>query len=47
MDRLGDLTLIAHKDAYMWWTDKDNILIGRHGGLHPDEMLVPFLAVKL
>lgn len=47
LDRIGDLIAIAHKDAYFWWADKDNPLSGRHGGLHPDEMLVPFLAARL
>ncbi len=46
-DRLGDYLLVALDDAYLWWTNKDNILIGRHGGLHPEEMLVPFLATRL
>jgi len=46
-DRLGDYMLVALNDAYLWWTNKNNILIGRHGGLHPEEMLVPFLATRL
>ncbi|HSQ27545.1 MAG TPA: alkaline phosphatase family protein [Anaerolineales bacterium] len=47
LDRIGDLIAVAHNDAYLWWADKDNPLFGRHGGLHPDEMLVPFLATRL
>jgi hypothetical protein len=47
LDRLGDLVLAARGDAYLWWADKDNRLLGRHGGLSPDEMLVPFLAARL
>jgi hypothetical protein len=46
-DRLGDLMVVGRGQAYLWWADKENILIGRHGGLSPEEMLVPFLAVKL
>jgi len=46
-DRLGDLIVAARGGAYWWWAEKDNYMHGRHGGLHPDEMLVPFLAVKL
>lgn len=46
-DRLGDYVVVARSDAYLWWSIKENNLIGRHGGLHPDEMLVPFLAVSL
>ena len=46
-DRVGDLIVLAKGDAYLWWADKDNHLVGRHGGLHPQEMLVPFLASRL
>ena len=46
-DRLGDLLVLARGNAYMWWANKDDHLYGRHGGLSPDEMLVPFLAVRL
>ena len=47
VNRLGDLIVIARDDSYLWWADKKNHLLGRHGGLHPDEMLVPFWAVRL
>jgi hypothetical protein len=46
-DRLGDLILVWQNDAYLWWANKENPLLGRHGGLHAEEMLVPFLAVRL
>jgi hypothetical protein len=46
LDRLGDLIAITRNDSYLWWASKDNFLIGRHGGLSDDEMLVPFLAVR-
>jgi Type I phosphodiesterase / nucleotide pyrophosphatase len=46
-DRLGDLIVIAKKDAYLWWAIKENFLIGRHGGLSAEEMIVPFLSVLL
>jgi hypothetical protein len=46
-DRVGDMIVAARGDAYLWWADKDNPLIGRHGGLHPDEMLVPLLTSRL
>lgn len=46
-DRVGDLIVLAKGDAYLWWANKDNHLVGRHGGLHPQEMLVPFLASRL
>jgi predicted AlkP superfamily pyrophosphatase or phosphodiesterase len=47
LDRLGDLILAARSNAYLWWHDKENHLVGRHGGLHPEEMLAPFLAIRL
>lgn len=46
-DRMGDLIVIARDDSYLWWSVEENPLLGRHGGLSPDEMLVPFLAVRL
>jgi hypothetical protein len=46
-DRLGDWVIAWQNDAYLWWANKDNPLQGRHGGLHPNEMLTPFLAVRL
>jgi hypothetical protein len=46
-ERLGDLTVITHGDAYLWWAAKENPLIGRHGGLSTEEMLVPLVAIRL
>jgi hypothetical protein len=46
-DRLGDLLVAAHGNAYLWWAEREDHLFGRHGGLSPDEMLVPLLAVRL
>jgi len=46
-DRLGDLIAAAKGQSYWWWADKPNPLIGRHGGLSAEEMLVPFLAARL
>ena len=46
-DRLGDLIVVARNDAYLWWADKENLLIGRHGGLSQEEMIVPLLSVML
>ena len=46
-DRLGDTLALARENAYLWWAGKDNPLLGRHGGLSPDEMLVPFLMARL
>jgi len=47
LDRLGDLIVVAKDAAYFWWNEDENKLHGRHGSLHPDEMLVPLLAVRL
>jgi hypothetical protein len=47
LDRLGDVIAAARGSAYWWWGDKENRLHGRHGGLSPDEMLVPLLAARL
>lgn len=47
LDRVGDLILAAKGNAYLWWANKENRVYGRHGGLGAQEMLVPFLAVRL
>jgi predicted AlkP superfamily pyrophosphatase or phosphodiesterase len=47
LERCGETIAIAHGQAYWWWHAKENHLLGRHGGLHPEEMLVPFLAAEL
>ncbi len=46
-NRIGDLIAIARQDAYLWWANEDDFLLGRHGGLHHHDMLVPFLAARL
>lgn len=46
-ERIGDLTVVPRRSAYWWWGARENPLIGRHGGLAPEEMLVPFLAAPL
>jgi len=46
-DRVGDLIAVAHEDAYLWWAKKTNLMLGRHGGLNPDEMLIPLFALPL
>jgi hypothetical protein len=46
-DRLGDWIAIPRSNQYWWWADKENKLVGRHGGLHTEEMLVPFLAFRM
>ncbi len=46
-NRVGDLIALARPGAYLWWADKPDFLLGRHGGLTPEEMVVPFLGARL
>lgn len=46
-DRVGDLIAISRSDNYLWWSAVENPIIGRHGGMLPEEMLVPFFAAGL
>jgi len=45
--RLGELLVLSRGDAYLWWAANENRMLGRHGSLTPDEMLVPLLAARL
>jgi hypothetical protein len=47
LDRLGDTVVIPRRNAYIWWANKENRMLGRHGGLHREEMLIPLLAAPL
>ena len=44
-DRIGDFVLIALDSAYLWWADKDNPLLGRHGGMSAIEMQIPLFGM--
>jgi hypothetical protein len=46
-DRLGDVVVVPRANAYWWWANKENKLLGRHGGLSPEEMLVPLAGLRL
>ena len=46
-DRTGDLLVLARGEAYWWWGNRPNPLLGRHGGLTEGDMLVPLLSVPL
>jgi len=46
-ERIGDLVVIAKDNHYFWWSDKENHMQGRHGGMSADEMLIPLLAAPL
>jgi hypothetical protein len=45
--RLGDRVLVSHGANYLWWADKPDTLLGRHGSLTEEEMIVPLLALRL
>jgi hypothetical protein len=45
--RLGELLVLSRGQAYLWWASNDDRMLGRHGGLTREEMLVPFLAARL
>jgi len=46
-ERVGDLLLLGREDYVLYGHDKEPSLKGRHGGLHPDEMLIPLLLARL
>jgi hypothetical protein len=46
-ERIGDLIAIAREDGYLWWGEKEDYLLGRHGGMSAQEMLVPLVAARL
>ena len=45
--RLGDLVALARGDHYLARDERQLEMKGRHGGLSPQEMLVPLLGVRL
>ena len=45
--RIGDRLAISRGEGYLWWANKENSLLGRHGSVTSEEMLVPFLMVRL
>jgi hypothetical protein len=47
LDRMGDLAAFPGGNAYLWWGSKENPIIGRHGGLTEEEMVVPFAIMPL
>ncbi|MBE0688133.1 MAG: alkaline phosphatase family protein, partial [Anaerolineaceae bacterium] len=46
-NRIGDIILLARDNNYLWWSDEENPLTGRHGGLSALDMIVPFVAIPL
>ena len=45
--RMGDFIALPQGNAYWWWANKDNHLLGRHGGFSAREMITPFLALSI
>jgi hypothetical protein len=45
--RLGDLVGLARGSHYLARNEHQAKMLGRHGGLSPDEMLVPLIGVRL
>ncbi|MBA3533737.1 MAG: alkaline phosphatase family protein [Ardenticatenales bacterium] len=44
--RLGDVVLLARGGATLWLSEPARSLLGMHGSLEAEEMLVPFLALR-
>ncbi|MDW8102752.1 MAG: alkaline phosphatase family protein [Anaerolineae bacterium] len=47
LSRIGDLIAIARGEEHLVWGYEEPKLKGRHGGLSPQEMLIPLLMVRL
>jgi hypothetical protein len=45
--RMGDLILVSRQDHILYDGSEKPYLLGHHGGLSPEEMLVPFLITRL
>jgi len=45
--RMGNFSALPNGNAYWWWANKENHLLGRHGGFSKLEMLTPFLSLVL
>lgn len=46
-DRIGELVVIPTGRDYLRWAEKENHLIGRHGGFLEEEMIVPLMAIQI
>jgi hypothetical protein len=47
LDRVGDAVVLAHGAASLWPDDPGTVLLGMHGSLEADEMLVPLFDLPL
>jgi hypothetical protein len=50
LERTGNLLILPNKKETIWFAGPEGrkiSFLGQHGGLHEDEMLVPFAIAKL
>lgn len=45
--RIGDFVMLSKGGAMMWTGDPNTVLLGMHGSLEPEEMIVPYIALRL
>ncbi|MDQ4079039.1 MAG: alkaline phosphatase family protein [Chloroflexota bacterium] len=45
--RLGDFAMLSKGGAMFWILSPDKMYFGMHGSLEPEEMVVPFIALRL
>jgi predicted AlkP superfamily pyrophosphatase or phosphodiesterase len=48
--RVGNLVILPHRYESIWWYEKDRFeqrFYGHHGGLTPQEMEIPFIALEI
>jgi hypothetical protein len=48
LERVGNLVILPYRGETVWWYEKDRFeqrFYGHHGGLTPQEMEIPFLAL--
>ena len=46
-DRVGTHIVIPKGEAYWWWANKENSLLGRHGGFSAQEMITPLFILPI
>lgn len=46
-DRVGDFVVLPDEGVFWYFANRENPLLGRHGGLSRAEMLVPLLGLVL
>ena len=46
-NRIGTHAAIPKGNAYWWWANKENLLLGRHGGFSSQEMITPLFILPI